>query len=170
MTGRLNRWWLVLFGAACLFPSNLHADTVTEWKAYTEQAIYAAGQPPTVQARFLAIVHDAIYDAVNSLENNYTPFFVTERGPRAASPASPAAAAAAAQAAYTALVQLFRDRKAILVSELAASLGAIARSRPGATDLERGRAWGAPPAGLTGGVWHVHPATFLEPLQPTQSI
>ena len=135
---RLSRWWLVFFGAACLFPSNLHADTVTEWNAYTEQAIHAAGQPPTVQARFLAIVHVAIYDAVNGLENKYTPFFVTERAPHVASPE-----AAAAQAAYTALVQLFPDRKAILDSQLAASLGAIARSRTGATGLERGRAWGA---------------------------
>jgi hypothetical protein len=137
-----NRWWLVLLGSACLFQSNLPADTVTEWNAYTEQAIHAAGQPPAVQARFLAIVHVAIFDAVNGLENKYTPFFVTERGPRAASPA-----AAAAQAAYTALVQLFPDRKAVLDSELAASLGAIARSRPGAASLERGRAWGAYVAG-----------------------
>jgi hypothetical protein len=34
---------------------------------------------------FLAIVHAAIYDAVNGIERKYTPYFVTERGPRGAS-------------------------------------------------------------------------------------
>ena len=46
------------------------ADVVTGWNANTEQAILTAAQGPPVQGRFLAIVHAAIYDAVNGIEHN----------------------------------------------------------------------------------------------------
>ncbi len=75
---------------------------VSDWNANTEQAILTAAQGPPVQGRFLAIVHAAIYDAVNGIEHKYTPYFVTERGPSGASPD-----AAAAQAAYTVLVAYY---------------------------------------------------------------
>jgi hypothetical protein len=85
--------------AACLaLGTPLRADMVTDWNEYTEHAIITAGQGPPVQGRFLAIVHAAIYDAVNGIQRQYTPYFVTEWGPRGAS-----AEAAAAQAGYTAL-------------------------------------------------------------------
>src|SRR5213080_3430082 len=93
------------------------ADLVTDWNANTEQAILTAAQGPPVQGRFLAIVHAAIYDAVNGIEHKYTPYFVTERGPRAAS-----ADAAAAQAAYTALVAIYPAQKATFDTQLADSL------------------------------------------------
>jgi hypothetical protein len=113
------------------------ADMVTDWNANTEQAILTAAQGPPVQGRFLSIVHAAIYDAVNGIEHKYTPYFVTERGPRGAS-----ADAAAAQAAYTALVALYPTQKAAFDTQLAGSLKKIpghkGRSRP----IERGRAWG----------------------------
>src|SRR3989442_12884819 len=128
---------LVALAAITSLGFRASADMVTDWNANTEQAILAAAQGPPVQGRFLAIVHAAIYDAVNGIEHKYTPYFVTERGLRGAS-----ADAAAAQAAYTALVALYPTQKAAFDIQLADSLKKIpghkGRSRP----IARGRAWG----------------------------
>ena len=113
------------------------ADMVTDWNANTEQAILAAAQGPPVQGRFLAIVHAAIYDAVNGIEHKYTPYFVTERGPRGAS-----ADAAAVQAAYTALVALYPTQKATFEMQLADSLEKIAGHKGRSRPIARERAWG----------------------------
>ncbi len=117
--------------------SSAHADMVTDWNANTVAAVRAASQPPPVQGRFLAIVHTAIYDAVNGIQRRYSPYFVTERGPRGASPE-----AAAAQAGYTALVNLFPAQKATLDAQLAASLAIIPGHRGRSRCIELGRAWG----------------------------
>src|SRR5262245_32593084 len=90
------------FGAAIC----AHADAVTDWNANADQAIQTAAQPPPVQGRLMAIVHTAIYDAVNGIEQKYTPYMVTDSGPRQAS-----AEAAAAQAGYTTLLALFPAQK-----------------------------------------------------------
>src|SRR3989442_8255810 len=115
---------LVALAAITSLGFRASADMVTDWNANTEQAILAAAQGPPVQGRFLAIVHAAIYDAVNGIEHKFTPYFVTERGPRGAS-----ADAAAAQAAYTALVALYPAQKATFDTQLADSLEKIARHK-----------------------------------------
>ena len=106
---------MMLAGFAPLHP--LRADVVTEWNANADAAIQAAAQPAPVQGRLMAIVHTAIYDAVNGIEHKYTPYFVNEPGPRDAS-----AEAAGAQAGYTTLLGLFPAQKATLDAEFAASL------------------------------------------------
>ena len=110
----------------------VRADAVTDWNANTEQAIFTAAQGPPVQGRFLAIVHAAIFDAVNGIQRKYTPYFVAEWGPRGAS-----ADAAAAQAAYTALVSLYPTQKATFDTQLANSLAKI----PGNRGRSRRRHW-----------------------------
>src|SRR2546430_6482067 len=109
----------------------------TRWTANPEKATLPAAQGPPVQGRFLAIVHAAIYDAVNGIGHKYTPYFVTERGPRGAS-----ADAAAAQAAYTALVALYPTQKATFDTQLAESLTKMPRHKDRSHPIERGRAWG----------------------------
>jgi hypothetical protein len=124
--------------AACLaLGPALRADMVTDWNANTEQAINTAGQGAPVQGRLLAIVHTAIYDAVNGIQREYRPYFVTEWGPRGAS-----AEAAAARAAYTALLSLFPAQKATLDAQLASSLATIPGHRWPDHRIERGQAWG----------------------------
>lgn len=131
---------LALAGFA-LGPS-VRADAVTDWNANTEQAILTAVQGPPAQGRFLAIVHAAIYDAVNGIERKYTPYFVTERGPRGAS-----AEAAAVQAAYTTLVSLYPSQKATFDAQLADSLSKIPGHEGRRQSMERGCAWGEQVAG-----------------------
>jgi len=124
--------------ASCLASGPaLRADMVTDWNANTEQALLATNQGPPVRARSLAIVHTAIYDAVNGIHPKYTPYFVTERGPRGASEE-----AAAAQAAYTALVGLYPAQKAALDLQLSNSLATIPVRGGHDHRIDLGQAWG----------------------------
>ena len=123
--------------AGCAFTPSSRADAVTEWNANIEQAILTAAQPAPIQDRFLAIVHAAIYDAVNGIERKYEPYFVSEWGPRGGSPE-----AAAIQAAYTALVALYPAQKATLDAHLADSLAKLPGHQGHNRHIERGRDWG----------------------------
>jgi hypothetical protein len=99
-------------------------------------------RPPSaehLQPRTLAIVHVAIFDALNGIERRYTPIHVAPNPPRGAS-----RRAAVVQAAYTALVLLFPSQTSALDVDLANSLADI--SSDGAIEnsqsIQRGREWG----------------------------
>lgn len=128
---------LALLAASFTLNYSLQADMVTDWNAYTEQALLTAAQGPPVKARALAIVHAAIFDAVNGIRPRYSPYFVKESGPRGAS-----ADAAAAQAAYTALVGLYPAQKATLDAQLADSLATIPGNQGPSHHILVGQAWG----------------------------
>jgi hypothetical protein len=93
------------------------ADVVTDWNQTAVRATEIAGAPVPVQMRMMAIVHAAIFDAVNSIERKYTPYEVEVS---AAPGASPEAAGAAA--AHGILERLFPPQKAMIDAALAASL------------------------------------------------
>src|SRR5678816_3539214 len=98
---KLLRPVLVLLTAASLLlgGTGAHADVIADWNAHLEQAVYATAEPIPAQARSAAIVHAAIFDAVNGIARKYEPFFVkTWATPEANQEA------AAAQAAYITLV------------------------------------------------------------------
>ena len=87
-----------------------------------------------VQMRMMAIVHAAIFDAVNSIERKYTPYEVEAS---AAPGASPEAAGAAA--AHGILERLFPPQKAMIDAALAASLKDIAEGPAKTEGLRVGR-------------------------------
>jgi len=116
--------------------SGARADAVTDWNATTEQAVKTAALNPGVQGRFMAIVHAAVFDAVNGIVHQYTPYFVTDDAPRGARPD-----AAAAQAACTALKTLFPAQTATFDAALAESLARIPGGNK-SVSIARGRAWG----------------------------
>src|SRR5437763_11902858 len=99
-----------------------HADAVLDWtvSAATAVAAVAAMPPPRGLIR-LAMVHVAIYDAVNAIEGY--PFTSYAVSPNVVTPASPEAATAAA--AHDMLVALFPSQQAVLDAEYAASLALI---------------------------------------------
>ena len=117
--------------------SGARADMVTDWNFNLVHAMRAVAEPVATQPRSAAIVHAAIYDAVNGIARKYTPFFVTD-------PAPPGARqeAAAAQAAYTTLVALYPSQKAALEAQLATSLAEIAGHQGKSQSIARGLAWG----------------------------
>jgi hypothetical protein len=98
------------------------ADVVLDWNAHAARAIVTVGGqvPPRALIR-LAMVHLAIYDAVNAVEG--MPFESYVGMPPVDRPAS--AEAAAATAAHDVLVSLFPAQMADLDAKYAASLAAL---------------------------------------------
>ena len=114
-----------------------HADVVSDWSAVAATAMRNANITTGSQTRPLAIMHAAVFDAVNGIARKYEPYFVTELAPGGARQE-----AAAAQAAYTTLVSLISSQTALFDAQLALSLAAIPGAEGNSESIERGRAWG----------------------------
>jgi membrane-associated phospholipid phosphatase len=133
--GVMKKLLQVLFAIAFLAGS-AGADEVLDWNAAMLRAGLVAGTNPLVMTRVAAIVQSSVFDAVNGIDQVYTPIHV--------SPAAPAGAsrrAAAVQAAYAALVQLYPAQKLTFDARRTASL-AIVSDREGAGAVADGIAWG----------------------------
>ena len=62
---------------AVLAATPARADTVTDWNVNaTDALVTTAGQAPTVSTIHLAMVHGAVFDAVNSIDRGYEPYLV----------------------------------------------------------------------------------------------
>jgi len=102
-----------------VFSATLRADVVTDWNAIAVSTVLA-DTLPNRQSRDLAIVHAAVFDAMNAIRRSYTPALVSIRAKGYAS-----REAAAAQAAHDVLLALFPAQQADLDTKLAASLTQI---------------------------------------------
>jgi hypothetical protein len=102
-------------------PAVAPADVVTQWNEKAIASATAAGQNPLVVSRTVAIVHTAMFDAVNSIETRYAPYAV-----RVPAPPESSTEAAAVAAAHAALVALLPDQKTDLDATYSASLARIA--------------------------------------------
>jgi hypothetical protein len=98
----------------------LHADAVLDWNATALETTASAPFNPPLESRNLAIVHAAMFDAVNSIAGEFRPYAVEIDAPEGASPD-----AAAAAAAHSALAQLYPDQQAALDAAYATSLSRI---------------------------------------------
>jgi hypothetical protein len=99
------------------------ADTVTEWNLNATNALIAtAAQPPQVSMPHLAMVHGAVYDAVNAIDGGHEGYLISSRLARR----SDSKEAAAATAAYRVLVHLAPAQQATLDALYATSLAGIA--------------------------------------------
>ena len=109
--------------ARCLAlkPANeLPADTVLYWNQIVQEAIRADRTPPPMAARNLAIVHAAIYDAVNAVERTHSPYAVSLLAAAGTSPRT-----AAAIAAHRTLLALYPSQTARFDAALDDSLDAF---------------------------------------------
>ena len=102
----------------------LAADVVLEWNQVMLDALKADRLLPLYLAREAAIVHAAVYDAVNAIDRSYTPLFAHVKASRGAS-----IQAAAAQAAHDTLVALSPSHRATFDATLAADLAGIPPGR-----------------------------------------
>jgi hypothetical protein len=101
------------------------ADVVTDWNGHAATALGAtAGQTPPVSVLHLAMVHGAIYDAVNAIDRRYQPYL---RAPRARRWYS--RNAAAATAAYRVLSALLPAQQPGLDALYATSLASVPAGR-----------------------------------------
>jgi hypothetical protein len=96
---------------------------VLRWNEILLQSL--PSQPPRVPlARNMALVHVAMFDAVNAIDRSYTPYFAQVQASHGASQE-----AAAAQAAHDTLVALYPTRQTIFDAALAENLAGILPGR-----------------------------------------
>jgi hypothetical protein len=105
--------------ALLLCPVYLGADVITDWSSTAQSVMVAAGMKFPPQTRTLAIMHGAMFDAVNSVVHRYQPYKVN-----LAVPGGDEQAAAAA-AARTVLIGLVPSQQVAIDTAYAASLAAI---------------------------------------------
>ena len=100
-------------------------NPVVQWNRILLQIVRTPGaQPATVHAtRSFAILHVAIYDAVNSIDRTHTPYLVRPR--EAGAPRSASQDAAAAAAAHDVLVALYPSLRAQLDTQQQRSLAQV---------------------------------------------
>jgi membrane-associated phospholipid phosphatase len=92
---------------------------VIDWNQTLLSVVNTPGaQPATIQpTRNFAILHAAIYDAVNAIDRSHEPYLISLRAPRSASET-----AAADAAAHTALLGLYPTQQGMLDAAYAAEL------------------------------------------------
>ena len=105
----------VIFATTLSVPAR--ADVITEWNAAADAVALAKNTPPPLHGRGQAILHVAMFEAVNAIERRYAPYRLT----LAAEPGTSKEAAAAA-AAHSALLALYPDEKKNLDSLFESSL------------------------------------------------
>jgi hypothetical protein len=97
------------------------ADTIPDWNLTTAKTLQTAkAGSGLAQSRVYAIVHGAMFDAVNAVERRYHSYAADLEAPPSASQD-----AAAAAAAHTVLADLYRLQKDTLDAALAASLARV---------------------------------------------
>ena len=101
-------------------------NVVLQWNRVLQETVRTPGQQPATifPIRSFAMMHAAIFDAVNSIDGSYTPYLTDVPGTGRASQE-----AAAAQAAHDVLVALYPTREAIFKNELSDSLNGIPANR-----------------------------------------
>jgi hypothetical protein len=102
----------------------LAGNAAIDWNTAALDAVRAALTPPPYAARNLAMVHAAVFDAVNAVEGRYKPYRV-----RAGAPDWASAEAAASAAAHGVLVALYPARQGAFAAALAESLKGIPDGR-----------------------------------------
>src|SRR4029453_2290768 len=95
-------------------------NPVLEWNKIFIDTLIATNTANSSSQRLGAIVHTAIFDAYNGIEQRYTPLFVRDGAPRGSSPR-----AAIIAAGYAALLGLFPSQKPALDARYEASLAAL---------------------------------------------
>ena len=127
--------------------ASARADTVTEWNLNATIAlIVGAAQPPHVSVPHLAMVHGAVYDAVNAIDGGHEGHLI----PAGSASRSHSKEAAAATAAHDVLVQLVPAQQATLDALYAASLSGVPDGAAKSGGIAAGAAAAAAPSTAPG--------------------
>ena len=114
------------------------ADVIRDWNEKVVSAGYTAQQGPPPHTRIVAMVHLAMFEAVNSIDARYRPYRATLAGEPGASPD-----AAAAAAAHYLLVRLYPNQARDMDKALQASLAAVPDPTARANGVRLGERAGA---------------------------
>jgi hypothetical protein len=119
-TNNVSRLALASLAAGIVITPAARADAVLDWNAIMQSTV--AAQAPFVQARFAAITHLAVYEAVNAITKEYKPYLSTGT----ITPAQGASADAAAVAAAHVVLKTYLPAAAANLDALrTSSLAAI---------------------------------------------
>lgn len=120
--------------AVALFATAAHADVIMDWNAKADALAVEKQLLNAPNARGQAMLHIAMFEAVNAIDRRYAPYKLNLTADRAAS-----REAAAAAAAYDVLLALHPDKKADLDAALAGSLAGIAENEAKSKGIELGK-------------------------------
>jgi hypothetical protein len=132
MTGLRSAVFALLLCVA--LASLASADVVTDWNARAEAISVEKRILPPPNARGMAMLHVAMFEAVNAIERRYTPYKL-----RLTADAGLSKEAAVASAAHTVLAALHPDRQAALDAALKSSLAEIPDSAAKTKAVELGK-------------------------------
>ena len=139
-------------------------DVVLRWNRVLTETILTPGQHPgsIAGARSYAMMHAAIFDAVNSIDGSYTPYLIDVPGTKHAS-----IEAAASRAAHDVLLALYPGRAEVFSAELAASIASVTDENRIQQGLRFGReAAAAILAARTNDGWTVTGPSYVLPTTP----
>jgi len=110
------------------------ADVIMDWNAKADAIGSEKQLVNSANSRAQAMLHVAVFEAVNAIDKRYTPYKLNLTADRGTS-----REAAAASAAHDVLVALYPDQKADLNATLATSLSAIAEGEAKSKGIELGK-------------------------------
>jgi hypothetical protein len=125
---------LAVFSLLVAAPTVSTADVIVDWNAAALGAVRANRTPPPRASRALAILHVAMYDAVNGIARSHAAYLVPSTVPASAS-----ADAAASAAAHHVLVTLFPANAAAFDEIHAATLAGVTDGSKRRTGVAWGR-------------------------------
>jgi hypothetical protein len=139
MEEAMNKSVFGIFGVAALglalfVGPPARADAISDWNAKAEAIQIEKQRSPGVSAREMAILHVAMFEAVNAIDRRYAAYQLN----LAAEPNLSKQATAAA-AAYAVLITLYPDQQSKLDAALASSLAGIAEGEPKAKAIDVGK-------------------------------
>ncbi len=136
MRTRWRRLATVMLAAAlaALVNTTACADAVMDWNAQSDAIAGEKKIRPVQHSRNQAMLHVAMFEAVNAIERRYAPYRLSLGADRSASKE-----AAAASAAHGVLVATYPDQNAALDAALAKALAGIPEGEPKASGIALGR-------------------------------
>jgi hypothetical protein len=132
----ISRFSLAIWisGALALSTTAARGDVIMDWNAKADAIAVEKQLLNASNARGQAMLHIAMFEAVNAIDRRYAPYKLSLSADRAAS-----REAAAASAAYDVLLALHPDKKADLDATLAGSLAGITENEAKSKGIELGK-------------------------------
>lgn len=128
--------WSVVFIGLLTAVSGANADTIPEWNLVTANALQTAkAGTGLAHSRVYAMVHGAMFDAVNTIDRRYQSYAADLKAPHGACPDT-----AAAVAAHAVLVDLYPLQKDTFDAALVASLANVPDGQAKADGAALGKA------------------------------
>jgi hypothetical protein len=132
----ISRFSLAIWisGALALSATAARGDVIMDWNAKADAIAVEKQLLNASNARGQAMLHIAMFEAVNAIDRRYAPYKLNLSADRATS-----REAAAASAAYDVLLALHPDKKADLDAALAGSLAGIVEAEAKSKGIELGK-------------------------------